>query len=521
MKKTSISMLFVLPLLLVGCSRSGGEKTPKAPFEVPVVDVEHLQINLPPMPSFDTTAACKKDGTYDVIDLYEMSDMHAMIDFNTDKGYWGFSGIANYLKEKRQDNPGTILISSGDMWQGGSESNLTRGKVVAECMRYVGFESMCLGNHEFDWGEEVLEHNSTYFSQEMPLMCGNLVDKRTNARPTYLRGSRVIERGGYRIGVVGTIGSIEYSIAKAAFANFTITNSAEYATTESARLRSEENCDIVVWTSHEEASDSMVVPAGVDVIFGGHTHENINKSVLNPTLGHMVPILETQNYGYSLARAELKIDPSTKKVVEATGYNVNAVDNKSYLVDETNVKDLVDQYKAATSVVKQYELNKVTGTFVAEEELANLSCKAMFDSYNDGTFFCALQNGNGGVRSDVEAGMVTYGDIYTAFPFDNEVVTFEVAGNKLRDFFEKSGVRGCNKYVDKTSFSEVDKSKTYKIVTTDFVCTNKLNMSESSFTPLAGSVIRDVVAKYIYETNGLKAANFSSNKPNYQAPTNN
>ena len=520
MKKSSLTMLLAVPLLLVGCGKKGGDKEPKAPFAVPVVDVEHLEINLPTMPTFDTSAACKKDGDYDVIDLYEMSDMHAMIDFNDSKGYYGFSGLANFMKEKRQANPGTILISSGDMWQGGSESNLTRGKVVAECMRYVGFESMALGNHEFDWGEEVIEHNSGYFTADMPLLAGNLVDKRTNARPTFLKPSRVIERGGYKIGVVGTIGDIEYSIAKSAFANFQLTSSSEFAISESARLRNEEHCDIVVWSSHEEATDSMVIPAAVDVIFGGHTHEDVNKSAMNATLGHSVPILETQNYGQSIAHAQLKINPSTKTVVEATGENIRAENNKSYLVDEANVKGLIDQYKAATAVVKQYELNKVSGKFGAEIELANLSCKAMFDMYNDGTFFCALQNGAGGVRSDIDEGMVTYGDIYTAFPFDNEIVTFEVAGNKLRDFFEKSGVRGCNKYVAETSFSKVDKTKTYKIVTTDFVCTNKLNMAEGSFAPLAGTVIRDAVAEYIYNTSGLKATNFGKDKANYQAPTN-
>ena len=519
MKKTLIPTLLVLPLLIGGCGKGGKEQEPKDPFAVPVVDVEHLEITLPTMPTYSTTTPVKQEGGLDIIDIYEMSDMHAMIDFDTSKGYWGFSGIANYLKDKRQDNPGTILVSSGDMWQGGSESNLTRGRVVAECMRYVGFESMALGNHEFDWGEEVLQRNSGYFTAEMPLLCGNLVDKRTNERPAFVKGSRVIERGGYKIGVIGTIGDIEYSIAKSAFANFKLTSSSDYATSESARLRTEEGCNFVVWNSHEEATDTMVVPAGVDVIFGGHTHDDINKSVLNPTLGHNVPILETKNYGYTLAHAQLKINPSTKTVSEATGELVHASDNQAKLVDEANVKALVDQYKAATAVVKQYALNKVSGTFKAEVELANLSCKAMFDSYNDGSFFCALQNGAGGVRKDIEAGQVTYGDVYTSFPFDNEVVTFEIKGNKLRDFFEKSGVRSCNVYVASTKWADVDKDKTYKVVTTDFVCTNKLNMKESEFTPLAGSVIRDVVAKYIYDNNKLNATNFGADKANYQAPT--
>lgn len=518
MKKSSLLMLLVLPLLLVGCGKKS-DKKPKDPFKVPVVDLDQLQVTLPQMETWDTTSAVKNDGEYDIIDIYQVSDMHAMIDFKTGTdGYWGFSGMANFLKQKRQDNKGTIVVSSGDMWQGGAESNLTRGKVVAECMRYVGFEAMALGNHEFDWGEDVLEHNSTYFTDDMPLLCGNLVNKTTGEMPTFVKASHVIERGGYKIGVIGTIGTgIEYSIAKQAFANFSITDSSTFASAEAARLKSEENCDIVVWCTHEDAKDTNA-PANIDVLFGGHSHNNYSDEQEGPSVGHKVPRLQTKNYGDSIAHAQFKFDPSTKTVASVTGEYLRAQDNQTYLVDETNVKDLIDQYKAATSVVKAYQLNKVSGDFEATKQLANLSCKAMYESFKDESTFCALQNGVGGVRNDIKSGNVTYGDVYTSFPFDNEMVYFEIKGSEVRDFFDQGSIRGLNKFVSITKYAEFDSSKTYKIITTDFVCTNKLSMKETDFTRFPSTVIRDTVAEYIYNNNNLKADDFGSDKPNYQAP---
>ena len=38
------------------------------------------------------------------------------------------------------------------MFQGAAVSAMTRGKVVADIMNYIGFDAMTLGNHEFDWG---------------------------------------------------------------------------------------------------------------------------------------------------------------------------------------------------------------------------------------------------------------------------------------------------------------------------------------------------------------------------------
>ncbi len=513
MKKTSLFAFLLVMLLLVAC---GGKKKEREPFSVPLVDVEHLTINLPTMPELDTTSAVRNDGTYDIIDLYELSDMHAMIDYNVSKGYFGFSGLANFIAAKRQENKGSILISSGDMWQGGAESNLTQGKIVAEAMRYVGFDCMTLGNHEFDWGKEVLSRNSNYFKDSMPLLAGNLQYKTDSTRPNFVQASKVILRGGYKIGVIGTIGAIEYSISKTVFDEFKLTSSYTFAQEEASRLKTEEGCNLVVWSSHEN-TELVNIPANVDIFFGGHEHKDYNLTKSNGS-SILVPAMATLNYGEDIAHVEVKMDPSTKGIVSAEGEIIKGSSSTSYFNDETNIKSIFDQYRLETDKVKKYELNNVSGTFVKNQELANLSTKAMFDEFKDENTVAAFQNGNGGVRNDIKEGKVTYGDIYTAFPFDNEIVKFEIKGSDIANFFEGSNVRNLNLYCPTKKLSEFDTSKTYTMIATDYVCTNVLELSEDKFTRFAGTVIRDCVAKYIYNNSNLNSENFKSSLSDYSRP---
>ena len=516
MKKTLVPALLVLPLLVAGCSKKGSEKPS---FAVPIVDVDKLVINLPTMPTLPTDSV-KTVGEYDYIDLYELSDMHAMIDRHVDtdseKAYFGFDGLANFIKAKRQDNPGTLLLSSGDMWQGGAESNLTQGKIVAESMRYCGFEAMTLGNHEFDWGKSILSRNSAYFKNDMPLLCGNLKYKEGGQRPDFVVPSKVVTRGAYKVGVIGTIGStIEDSIAKSVFNEFELSSSYTFAQTEAARLKSEEHCNVVVWCSHED-TETVSAPNGVDVFFGGHEHKDVNTTKSNGS-SIPAPAMATRNYSKDIAHVELKFNHSSNELVSATGELINASDSSAYLVEESNIKSIFDQYRVETDKAKQYQLSNVSGKFVANAELANLSTKAMFEEYKDENTICAFQNGSGGVRSDIEAGMVTYGSVYQAFPFDNEIVKFEIKGSDIPRLFEEKA-RNLNVYCTAKKFSEYDSSKTYNIVTTDFVCTNYLKYEESQFTRFAGTVIRDCVAKFIYNNSGLDAKNFSSALSDFTRP---
>jgi 5'-nucleotidase / UDP-sugar diphosphatase len=63
---------------------------------------------------------------------------------------------ATIIREVRAQNPNTLLVDSGDIFQGTAESYLTRGGVMAKAMNALGYDAFAIGNHEFDWGLDTL-----------------------------------------------------------------------------------------------------------------------------------------------------------------------------------------------------------------------------------------------------------------------------------------------------------------------------------------------------------------------------
>jgi 2',3'-cyclic-nucleotide 2'-phosphodiesterase (5'-nucleotidase family) len=63
---------------------------------------------------------------------------------------------ATLVRRIRAENPNTLLLDCGDIFQGTAESFLTRGGIMARAMNAMGYDAFAIGNHEFDWGVDVL-----------------------------------------------------------------------------------------------------------------------------------------------------------------------------------------------------------------------------------------------------------------------------------------------------------------------------------------------------------------------------
>ena len=99
----------------------------------------------------DDNGLCDKCGIDVIVEVnfFVINDFHGkMSDSDTQPGA---DELSLYLKELKNSYPNAILLSSGDMWQGGAESNLTKGLLVTEWLNELDFVSMTLGNHEYDW----------------------------------------------------------------------------------------------------------------------------------------------------------------------------------------------------------------------------------------------------------------------------------------------------------------------------------------------------------------------------------
>lgn len=526
------SLLFVI-LFASSCGKN--KVIEKPPLVIPTVDVENLNINLPNLPTYNE-GNLKSDESYDYLDFYEISDFHGAINYekHSDYDYIGLSKLATYFNNKRNNNPGgTILLSSGDMFQGSAESNLTHGYIVNYSMKYMGFDAMAIGNHEFDWTDEWIKKNAelTYNNYKIPYLGANIIDKNTQELPDFLQKSTIISRGEYKIGVIGTIGEdLCSSILASNVSNYEFKAEEDIVASEAQNLRNN-GCDLVIWLAHQ-GLDKITSVAGVDAIFGGHAH-------INDISTTDIPMLATANYGKSVAHISFKIDKNNKENISLDGCNIESFYSGSLfsLEENSDINSIIAQYNSEIDAIKNIKLGRTSTELKIEEELKNICTQTMFDKaiefsktnsdIQQDKIIGAFHNVVGGIRANIQPGEITYGKVFVPFPFDNEIVLYKVKGTNLvspsYNALYNMGSLGCTRTFN--SRNDIKLSEYYYLVLTDFIALSETYCKNIGVFPdieesdliRTGYTVRDCVAEKIYYLDNIDASQFSNSIQKYQS----
>ncbi len=141
---------------------------------------------------------------------------------NAGPGREDFGGVARFATviqslraEATTNTNGSLLISSGDNFLAGTQFNASLQKGVpffdSIALDLIGYDAVTIGNHEFDFGPDVLADFIVGFESSVPFLSANLdfsneprlqalVDATTGPR---IAKSAVFEVGGERVGVIG------------------------------------------------------------------------------------------------------------------------------------------------------------------------------------------------------------------------------------------------------------------------------------------------------------------------------
>lgn len=365
------------------------------------------------------------DERLDAIDFYTINDTHGTIDYNGEVGQYqlGIERLSTLYKKAYEGNPdGTVILSSGDMWQGSAMSNMSYGGAMIDWMNAVGFDAMSIGNHEFDWGASKIQENA--LKANFPFLGINVLDPQ-DRRPSFLAPSTVLVRGGVRIGVIGGIGLLEGSILPSSLGGYHFAYYSQLISDEAERLRIEEGCDLVVVSLHNGDLETRYCQ-NIDAVFLGHTHQD---TYFVDNYG--IPHLQTWSYGSNVRSARF--------VRTRDGWEFDGVEREyTFLDNEDNTPDYVTE-----QIVKHYDeefsavMDEVVGYSeegIPQSELASLGAEALYDFYQDYESFptpdIAIVN-SGCARQDIVPGDITYGELYSVFPFDNDHVFATIDGRDL------------------------------------------------------------------------------------------
>jgi 2',3'-cyclic-nucleotide 2'-phosphodiesterase/3'-nucleotidase len=369
----------------------------------------------------------------------------------------GLAKIATLIRQVRKENPNTLLIDSGDTIQGSplayyhNKKNNQPIDPMMLAMNALNFDSMTVGNHEYNFGLKVLE--KARGEAQFPWLSANTYETATNKN--HYQPYVVKEFSGVRVAVLGlTTPGIPNWENIPNYAGLEFREPLIEARKWVPVLRAQERADIVVIAMHmgleEDLRTGVINPGqvehenqaveiaktvpGVDVIFMGHTHREIPDVYINSVL-----LTQANHWGRHLARVDFYLQQDTGRWrVYAKTARTLAADDK---VDpDPEIVKLVQSYDRET----QAWLSRPIGE--SEIQLTAKDARFQDTAILDLIQRVQLEAGKADVsmaasfnpQARIAKGPVTVRDIAGLYVYENTLVVLEVTGRQLKEALEHS-----------------------------------------------------------------------------------
>lgn len=244
------------------------------------------------------------DHRLQTISILHTTDLHGNIVPTTNyegvPDLGGLARCATQIRRWREEVAEHLLLDIGDVYQGTEVSHAGRGQLMIDLLGRLGYHAWTVGNHEFDWGHEVLL--DAIRRSAMPVLGANF---RVRDQPVgfseddpevpeaarawaNLQPSLVRDFGRLRVGVFGVCTpALPTWLPPELRGPLEVLDPVEVATEQVARLRGELDCQIIVCCAHmglrgyagspdDHANKigALIGVDGIDLILGGHTHQD-------------------------------------------------------------------------------------------------------------------------------------------------------------------------------------------------------------------------------------------------------
>lgn len=255
------------------------------------------------------------------LSILQTNDTHSRIDpFPMDGGRnEGLGGVASrkvLIDRIRDREEYTLLVDSGDMFQGTPYFNLYGGEVEIEAMNRMGYEVATVGNHEFDNGIAGLE--KTMPDAKFEWVSSNLDWSGARSLAPFVKPWTIREIGPFRVGLFGLLCQLEGMVSESHHEGVVYLDPVEAARRSVSELKAR-GCNVIVCLSHmgylSRGGDGQLrddrLPEnveGVDLVLGGHSHTFLDELVTLPRRGGGVTRITQQGWGgMRLGRVDVRL----------------------------------------------------------------------------------------------------------------------------------------------------------------------------------------------------------------------
>jgi len=344
--------------------------------------------------------------------IFAVNDMHAAID--------NFPKLAWIVDSLKAIYPDLLLVAAGDNQTGNPVNDQfpEKGWPIIDLMNATGFDLSAVGNHEFDTGPEGFGNLTG--KANFSFICANV--STDSQRNLLISPYRIITLpNGLRLAFLGLLQLGQNGIPDTHPDNARVFSFRSPFEVASEYLWLKDSSDIFIALTHigfeEDVRLAETMPAGIDLIIGGHSHTRVEK--------------EQIHNGIMITQAENKLKYGTliRLIVSGDG----AVQRSMQLIDIRNseketpaIRALVDRYN--DNPVLNEVIATATDDFSSYEELGYLMADAQREAAGADI---ALMN-PGGVRIDrLEKGPVSIKNVYQLDPFGNELVVTKLTGDEI------------------------------------------------------------------------------------------
>ena len=393
-----------------------------------------------------TTAFAADEKSNDIVILYT-NDVHCAVDDNI-----GYAGLAAYKKEMQAAYNYVALVDCGDSVQGDVIGTLSKGEYLVDIMNEVGYDFAAFGNHEFDYTLPQLQ--KLIDKAKYQYLCCNLTYTGKDGKGlTGYKAYEIKTYGDIKVAFVGidtpesftkstptyfqdANGNFVYSFAEGN-KGADLYNKVQ----ETVDAAKKDGATYVVALAHlgvDESSepwrstDLIANTTGIDAVLDGHSHSTIAMELVKNKDGKEIPLSSTGTKLVNIGKLTISNGVFTTELVSDYAAKDDTADAFVKSIQEKN-EALVNTVVARTSV--DLTTKRADGTRAVRNRETNLGdlCADAYRAVSGADI--ALVNG-GGIRADIPAGDITYGQIIAVHPFGNEMCVVEATGQQILDALE-------------------------------------------------------------------------------------
>jgi 5'-nucleotidase / UDP-sugar diphosphatase len=409
-------------------------------------------------PTLASAAAALEPDTV-CISILHTTDLHGHIlptfDYEGTADRGGLARCVTQIRRWRRQNPNSILIDVGDVYQGTDVSLRNKGELMIDLFNHLKYDAWVIGNHEFDWGIEPF--TNALQKSAMPVLGANIMldgkpaGSSSDSQHPFAKVQPFIikEIAGIKVVIIGiTTPGMSFWLPREFTVGIDFQHPVEPVRRAIAKANGE-GADAIVLTGHmglkprtggDDFANTVVALTSefpdVAAFIAGHTHQAVPSRLTNRVL-----FTQADHFGIHVGRVDLLFDRNSKKLLRREAI--------CELMDSRFDPDHVVLSRAGTQLAQSESalaqpIGELTETLHARgrrgqpSEIEKLIGAAITETLAERSIMVdAVMHGVFDENVKLAAGLTTVNDIWNIIPYENLIVTAMLSLDEIKSVMEE------------------------------------------------------------------------------------